>query len=149
MLRIGFVGAGTIHFGHPGLPWDHASRLEKLGTIQVVGIADPDLNKAQEQLEKRKKNKEFGFIYKECKIFADADQLLREELDAVFIGVPPLYRGSEEYDLELKCLKAGVNVFVEKPLSVVEPEQFKSYSEKIIQVCQAKNVILSVGYMFR
>ena len=35
-LRVGFVGAGAVNFGSGGLPWDHASRLEKIGGVQVV-----------------------------------------------------------------------------------------------------------------
>ncbi len=52
-------------------------------------------------------------------------------------------------DLELQCLKAGVHVFVEKPVSVVPPEQFSSYVQAVEEIQREKSLILSVGYMFR
>ena len=34
-LRVAFIGAGAINFGEVGWPWDHASRLEKIGGVEV------------------------------------------------------------------------------------------------------------------
>ena len=66
-------------------------------------------------------------------------------------GVPPFYHGSLESskDIELQCLRAGVHVFVEKPLSVVPPEQFSAYVQAVEEVQKGSGLILSVGYMFR
>ena len=52
-LRIAFIGAGGVNFGSPTKPWDHATRLEKLGGVTVVGVADPDMEKAQKALAER------------------------------------------------------------------------------------------------
>ena len=35
VLRVGFVGAGKVNFGGSEGPWDHASRLERIGNIEV------------------------------------------------------------------------------------------------------------------
>ena len=35
MLRLGFVGAGAANFGSLKGPWDHATRIEKIGGVQV------------------------------------------------------------------------------------------------------------------
>ena len=35
VLRVGFVGAGAVNFGGPEGPWDHATRLEKIGGVEV------------------------------------------------------------------------------------------------------------------
>lgn len=50
VLQIGFVGAGAVNFGGGEGPWDHASQLEKIGGIRVVGIADPDTARAHKAL---------------------------------------------------------------------------------------------------
>ena len=52
-------------------------------------------------------------------------------------------------DIELQCLRAGVHVFVEKPVSVIPPEQFSSYVQAVEEAQQEKGLVLSVGYMFR
>lgn len=52
-------------------------------------------------------------------------------------------------DIELQCLKAGVHVFVEKPVSVLPPEQFSPYVKAVEDMQREKGLVLSVGYMFR
>ena len=52
-------------------------------------------------------------------------------------------------DIELKCLQAGVHVFVEKPLSVVPPEEFEPYVDVVEREQRARGLVVSVGYMFR
>ena len=52
-------------------------------------------------------------------------------------------------DIELAFVKAGVHAFIEKPLSVVPPEQFNLYADELHKEGERKNVITSVGYMFR
>lgn len=151
VLKIGFIGAGAINFGRPHLPWDHASRLEQIGDIDVVGIVELDEKLATEVLQTRQSSAKYGCIYKNCKIFKNYKDLIKLQPDAVFIGIPPAYRGSfgEGKDLELQFARAGINVFVEKPLSVLAPEEFMSYAKAVTETCKEKNVILSVGYMFR
>ena len=66
-------------------------------------------------------------------------------------GVPPYCHGSLDppLDIELQCLKAGVHLFVEKPVSVVPPEKFEPYAEAVESIRKEKGLIVSVGYMFR
>lgn len=150
VLKIGFVGAGAINFGRAHLPWDHASRLEQLGGVDVIGIVDLDEKLASSILEKRQASK-YGHYYKNCKIFKNYRSLIELRPDAVLIGIPPAYRGSfaEEKDLELQFARAGIHVFVEKPLSVLPPEEFMTYAKAVTDTAKEKNVIVSVGYMFR
>lgn len=151
VLKIGFIGAGAINFGRLHLPWDHASRLEQIGGIEVVGIVELDEKLAREVLQTRQSSAKYGSIYKNCNIFKNYKDLIKLQPDAVFIGIPPAYRGSfdEGKDLELQFARAGIHVFVEKPLSVLPPEQFMSYAKAVTETCKEKNVIVSVGYMFR
>ena len=149
ILHIAFIGAGAINFGGPTLPYNHSSRLESLGGIQVLGIVDIDIKKAERVLEGRKDDP----IYSGCKVYETTTELLKENknIDVVFIGTPPASRGSVEpgHDLELQCANRGVDIFVEKPLSMLPPEEFQQYYDQLMSSCQKNNVMLCVGYMFR
>lgn len=85
-LRLLFIGSGAVNFGGAEGPWDHSRRLEQLGGVKVVAIADPDLPKAQEVL-KRKQNGAHADLYRDCKIYADyKDALAATKPDIAFIG---------------------------------------------------------------
>ena len=42
-----------------------------------------------------------------------------------------------------------MHVFVEKPVSVLPPEQFEAYVEAVEAAQRERGLVLSVGYMFR
>ena len=42
-----------------------------------------------------------------------------------------------------------MHIFVEKPVSVVPPEQYSDYVQAVEQVQKERGLVLSVGYMFR
>ncbi|XP_033751501.1 uncharacterized protein UNK4.17-like [Pecten maximus] len=150
-LKIGFVGAGAIHFGRPEVPWDHASRLEKIGGLEVIGIVDPDTRRSDEVLKERLASPDYGHMYTHCRLLTDYRELLGMKPDIVFIGIPPAFRGSpkEGENLELEFTRAGIHAFVEKPLSLVPPEGFIPYARSVTEACRTNDVVLSVGYMFR
>ncbi|CAL4070016.1 unnamed protein product [Meganyctiphanes norvegica] len=151
MLRVGFVGAGAVNFGGAEGPWDHASRLEQIPGVEVVGIADMDQDKAHKVLQARRAGQHAG-IYSTCKIVSSVGELLsRCKPDAVILGVPPFVRGSLQKgkDLELQVIGAGVHLFCEKPMSVDEPENYAKYVDAINKMVNRTGVVLSVGYMFR
>ena len=151
VIKIGFIGAGAINFGRSHVPWDHASRLEQIGGIDVVGIVELDEKLATSVLQTRQSSAKNGCFYRNCKIFKNYKDLIALKPDAVFIGIPPAFRGSfsEGKDLELQFARAGIHVFVEKPLSVLPPEEYLPYAKAVTDACKEKNVIISVGYMFR
>lgn len=149
-LRIGFIGAGGVNFGGAEGPWDHASRLEKIGGIRVVGVADPDTARAQKVLAARRAGSA-GAIYAEAKVFPDFRQLMdKARPDAVFVGLPPSAHGSAEppKDVEMACAAAGVHMLLEKPLGCEPPEQMQPVAQALARA-GAKGLIVSVGYMFR
>lgn len=129
----------------------HATRLEKIGRIKVIAIVDPNTNLAEEVLKTKLSSEKVGHFYTDCKVFSHFNNLISLKPDAVFIGIPPLYRGSLEdgRDMELQFIKAGVNVFTEKPQSNVPPEKFDKYVEEVERASRENNVLVSVGYMFR
>ena len=112
---------------------------------------DPLVDKAQSVLTQRKSGS-CGQMYSKCDVFSNLDNFLKaRSADVFLIGIPPLYRGSFERnkDVEIKCIRAGSHCLIEKPLSVIEPERFDEYSKELVKVQAEKNVIVSVGYMFR
>ena len=65
--------------------------------------------------------------------------------------MPPSYHGSLEspLDIEFQCLRSGLHIFIEKPLSVVPPKLLETYVHAVREMQSDKCVALSVGYMFR
>ncbi len=62
-----------------------------------------------------------------------------------------MYHGAMDppHDIELQCVKAGLHLFIEKPVSLVAPEKFIPYMEAVEKIAEESNLIVSVGYMFR
>lgn len=148
-IRIALVGAGAVNFGGGEGPWDHASRLEKLG-VQIVAVVDPMTDKAQQRVDDRKARKEFGHMWTNTKVYAELKVMLAEvKPTAVWIGVPPSYHGCFDHPLELQCLRAGAHVFLEKPLSNAPVDEVTKYAAEVEELRKEKNLIVSVGYMFR
>ena len=85
-IRVVFIGAGAVNFGGTIGPWDHSRRLEKLGGVQVVAIADPDLPKAERLLETKLAG-ESAVMYKGCLVVASYLEALQTANPQVaFIG---------------------------------------------------------------
>ena len=85
-VRVLFIGAGAVNFGGAEGPWDHSRRLEKLGGVQVVAIADPDLPKARKVLEIKLAG-ESAAMYKGCLVVASYLEALQTANPQVaFIG---------------------------------------------------------------
>ena len=151
ILKVAFVGSGAINFGGAEGPWDHSERLERIGSVQFVGIVDPLVDKARQVLQ-AKINASHGNMYSECQVYATAEEMLKEKQpDAVLVGTPPNTRGSmhPEKALELFFLKNGIHTFIEKPLSSLPPEDLEPYVRSVTETASAARLITSVGYMFR
>ncbi len=152
VIKIGFLGAGNVNFGGAEGPWDHASRLEKMSGLKFVGIADPLTKRAEEVLATRKKGPA-GHMYDECKVFISLEAMVSQAApDAVIVGTPPFVRGSltPGKDLERQLVNSDIHVFAEKPLTSDSPEDLLKYSAALEESLAAhKDVVLSVGYMFR
>lgn len=85
-LKVLFVGSGAVNFGGAEGPWDHSKRLEQLGGIRVVAIADPLVTKAQDVLA-RKLGGPHRSMYHDCRVYADyKEALAAENPDMAFIG---------------------------------------------------------------
>jgi len=149
-LTIAFIGAGGVNFGSAEGPWDHATRLEALGGVAVVGLADPDTARAEAVLAARRAGPA-GAMYAGAEVFGDFRKMLAAARpEAVFIGVPPNAHGAAEApkDIELACAAAGVHMFIEKPLACLPPEQMAPVAGALAEAA-AGGLVVSVGYMFR
>ncbi len=85
-LRVLFIGSGSVNFGGAIGPWDHSKRLEKLGGVKIVAIADPIVDKA-EAILKTKLQGTNAHMYKDCmavKSYLDAIELTKPNV--AFIG---------------------------------------------------------------
>jgi predicted dehydrogenase len=142
-LRVAFIGAGNVNFGGGEGPWDHASRLEQIDGLEVVGVADPDTKRAARALAVRSHP-----MFRSARVFPDVYSLIAEvRPQAVWIGVPPSAHGTTEpgRDVEAACARAGIHMFIEKPLSAAPPDDVRSLAGRLA----SQDVIVSVGYMFR
>ena len=122
-VKLGFIGAGGIAHRHFGV-------LETMSDVQIVAVADPDVDRAAQAAQR------LG-----AKPYADADAMLAAEaLDAVYICVPPFAHGPAER----ACLARNLPFFVEKPLSLD-----LALAAEIAAEVEAAGLITAVGYHWR
>jgi predicted dehydrogenase len=106
---------------------ERAAALHQLGA-HIVCFCDTDSERAQTLAQK------FGAIV------VSADQLSLQSLDAVFVCVPPAYRGP----IESQCLASGTALFVEKPIGLTANQVLP-----LLEQLNRRHVIHAVGYMNR
>ncbi|WP_073417942.1 Gfo/Idh/MocA family protein [Geodermatophilus nigrescens] len=120
-LRVGLVGAG-------GVGARHGRTLTGLDDVELVGVADAVPAAA------RALAGELGVPALE------PDELLRSRLDAVWLCVPPFAHG----ELELAVVRAGLPLFVEKPLGAG-----LAVAEEVAAAVAAAGVPTATGYHWR
>jgi predicted dehydrogenase len=125
-LRYGIVGCGGIAFGK------HLPSLAKLKDVEVVAFCDIVKERAE------KANKEYGGG--KGKVFIDYNDLIKEDLDAVFVLTPNFAHSL----VSIAALKAGKNVMCEKPMA-------KTYDEAkaMLAAKNASGKLLTIGYQNR
>ncbi len=121
MVKIAVVGTG-------GWGKNHVRALSEAGNLAAV--CDVDAARA----------KEFAARY-QVKGYSSVDEMLkRERLDGVNICTP----ASTHLAVASKTLQAGVNTFVEKPMTSTLKE-----GEELIKVAESSGKILTVGFIER
>ncbi|MBI4348994.1 MAG: Gfo/Idh/MocA family oxidoreductase [Elusimicrobia bacterium] len=120
-IKLGVVGAGKIG-SH------HARILSKLPGVQLVGVCDVNLWRAQ-------------LVAWRCGSVAyrNHDDLLRQ-VDAAIIAVPT----ELHYPVGRAALSAGVHVLIEKPLAGSLEE-----AKGLLALSEEKKVVLQVGHVER
>lgn len=122
-VRIGFVGCGGNGRGH-------LKTLSQMENVQVVGVCDVQETLAQAAAEET-----------DSKAYTDFSRMLDEnELDAVYLSVPPFVHGEMEFAL----IERGIPFYVEKPVTLDV-----KLGCKIAEAIKAKNLLTAVGYQIR
>ncbi|MCD6359796.1 MAG: Gfo/Idh/MocA family oxidoreductase, partial [Armatimonadetes bacterium] len=122
-IRVGFVGAGGNARGHMG-------RLAEIEGVRIVAIADVSRETAVGAAD------EYG-----ATAYADHREMLdAEEMDALYVSIPPFART----DAEILAARAGIHLFVEKPVVLDMDKGFE-----ILEAIQEAGVLSSVGYQLR
>ena len=122
-VRIGFVGTG-------GIAGAHMRSLARVADVQMVGFCDSVPEKG------RSAARTYG-----GKAYTDYRKMYdREDLDAVYVCVPPFAHG----DLEIQALERGLALFVEKPIATAV-----EHAQEIQSAILKHGVIHAVGYHWR
>ncbi|RLI44700.1 gfo/Idh/MocA family oxidoreductase [Candidatus Bathyarchaeota archaeon] len=122
VVKIGFVGCG-------GIAHTHMDRLRKIKEARMVAFYDIVPEKAREAAES------VG-----ARAYPSLQEMLdKEELDAVYVCVPPFAHGFES-----EIIERGINIFVEKPVALS-----MDIARKIESAIRRAGVLSSVGYMWR
>lgn len=121
--RLGFIGAGGIAHRHFGV-------LRSMEDVHIAALCDPDRDRAAQAA------RDTGAV-----AYADHDAMLEaEDLDAVYICVPPFAHGAPER----ACIARELPFFVEKPISLDI-----AVAQDIASKVEAAGLITAVGYHWR
>lgn len=122
-VRIGFIGAGGIASRHLG-------NLLGFEDVQVIALADPVLERAQAQASRGDAQAYSNYL----------EMLDNEQLDALYICVPPFAHGP----IEMAALERNLPFFVEKPLATN-----LTTAETIARKVTAQGLVTAAGYHWR
>lgn len=145
-LALSAIGASALDFINPAKPlrvaligtgWYGKSdlfRLIQVAPVKVVALCDVDKNMLQAAAEMVRKRQSSG---ETPRLYADYRKLLSEnELDIVLIGTPDHWHALQT----IEALKAGANVYVQKPISVDVIE-----GEAMVAAARRYNKVVQVG----
>jgi len=122
-IKIGFIGVG-------GIAGSHLGNLSQIEEAKVIALCDVVKEKTEEVAKK----------YQATSYTDYKEMLEQEKLDAVFICVPPFAHG----DIEVDVAKKGMPFFIEKPVNLSLEK-----AKEVERMVKEKNLITSVGYVFR
>ena len=122
-LKIGAIGCG---YWGPNL----IRNFVEISTTELVAVADLDQSRLQHMQTR----------YPQIKyITQDYHELFQYGLDAVVISTPP----QTHFAIARDCLENNLHVLIEKPLATNSDDV-----RRLIQLAEAKNLVLMVGHTF-
>jgi len=122
-LKIGFIGAG-------GMAKAHMKRLSMMTDVEIAAICDTIIGKT----------KEAATLY-HAKAYTDFHEMLdREELDAVWIAIPPFAHTDEV----AYAARKGVHCFIEKPIALTLEK-----AREMREAAEKHKIKTMVGYQWR
>jgi predicted dehydrogenase len=120
-IKVGVIGVGYLgRF--------HAQKYAALEGVTLVGVVDTNLLQAQQVADECN-----------CRAFTDYKELL-PKVDAVSIVVPT----SHHHKVAGDCLNAGIDVLLEKPMTVTLEE-----ADDLIAKASDRQLILQIGHLER
>ncbi|SNR74824.1 Predicted dehydrogenase [Humidesulfovibrio mexicanus] len=122
MRKVGVIGLGSMGK-------IHLRNYCEMPDVQVLGVMDV----AQANLDEAKSR--FGVAG-----FADLDEFLKLDLDAVSISVPTVLH----FEVGMKVIERGVALLLEKPLAATAAQ-----GSQLVAAARAKGVPLMVGHIER
>ena len=120
-IRFGVVGAGK-------LGGFHSRTLSKMPGVELVGISDPDLTRAQN----------LAWEYN-CVAYKSHEELFKQ-VDALVIAAPTEYHA----DIGVAALNAGVHILMEKPITNSEEG-----ARRLLELAEKNKLVLQVGHSER
>lgn len=120
-MKIGIIGCGKIAD-------QHATQIQRISDCKIVSACDQDLLMARQLADRFS----ISNVYKTV-----TDMLEDVKLDVVHITTPPQWH----YKIGKQCLKAGVNVYIEKPFTVNFNE-----AKELINLAKSKELKITVGH---
>ncbi len=120
-VKIGVIGVGYLGYYH-------AQKYAAMEGVELVGVADISSARSAEAA------KDY-----QTRSFTDFHQLL-PLVDGVSVVVPTRYH----FTTAMACLKAGVDVMLEKPMTVTLDE-----ADELVEIAADKKRILQVGHLER
>jgi len=120
-MRFGVIGAGK-------LGGFHTRTLSKMPEVELVGVSDPNLLRAQMLAWKHN-----------CVAYKTVEELLNQ-VDALVVAAPTEYHT----EIGIKALEAGIHILMEKPLADSEEG-----ARKLLELAEDKKLVLQVGHSER
>jgi len=121
-IKVGVIGCG---YWGPNL----IRNFVEIPTSDVIIVADL----------KEERLSTIAARYPKIMVTRNYKDLFNHSLDAVVIATPPV----THYSLAKECLEHGLNVLVEKPITIKS-----EYAEELIQLAAANDLVLMVGHTF-
>jgi predicted dehydrogenase/nucleoside-diphosphate-sugar epimerase len=122
-FRVGILGAGYVADYH-------LRALKRIAGLDIVGIADPDLDKAKTMAAR------YG-IPLAC---ATLEELTPARPNVIHVLTPPRFHA----DLSIAALKMGCHVYVEKPMAETAAD-----CDRMIEAAKQQGRVLSVNHSAR
>ncbi len=121
-MKVGIVGCGRI-------AEYHLKFLVQRKDVEIVGLADKDLNRA----------KQMGERYGITNTFSSIDELIDSAvIDVLHILTPPQYH----LEQAIKAIEKGIHILIEKPIAL----SFED-AQKIFDLAKKKNVKVCPDYI--
>ena len=125
-MRVGIIGCGGIAGGK------HLPAIREQGNIEVVALCD--------LIEERALNYREKFGWPDATVYTDYKELLKEELDAVYVLTP----NKAHSQITIDALHAGKNVMCEKPMAKTAAD-----AKAMLDAAKETGRVLTIGYQNR